>query len=229
MSAQPLAMVFLGAPGAGKGTYCKEITAHYGCPQVSTGDMFRLAVKEGTPVGAKAKSFMDQGALVPDDVVLDVVRNRIRHPDCREQGIIFDGFPRTLSQADALPGLLGAIGLKLDVVVNLVVERDVLVKRLTGRRMCRSCTRGNFNTYTLPPKKEGVCDYCGGELYQRDDDKLAVIENRLKVYDLQTQPLIEYYRTRGMLHDLPVSGDIKGMAATILGLIDKSLKARQGN
>jgi len=224
----PLVMVFLGAPGAGKGTYCKEITAHYGSPQVSTGDMFRSAVKEGHPVGIKAKSYMDQGALVPDEVVLEVVRDRIQHKDCREHGIILDGFPRTLAQADALPALLAGIGLKLNLVVNLVVEREILIKRLTGRRMCRSCTKGNFNIYTLPPKKEGVCDYCGGELYQRDDDKLAVIENRLKVYETQTQPLIEYYRSRGLLHDLPVSGDIKGMTEHIFGLIDENLKTGQG-
>jgi len=229
MSTQPLVMVFLGAPGAGKGTYCKEITAHYGCPQVSTGDMFRLAVKEGHPVGQLAKAYMDQGSLVPDAVVLEVVRERIQNEDCRKHGIILDGFPRTLSQADALPGLLKGIGLSLDLVVNLIVEREVLIKRLTGRRMCRSCTKGNFNVYTLPPKKEGVCDYCGGELYQREDDKLAVIENRLKVYETQTHPLIEYYRSRGSLHDLPVSGDIQGMVATILGLISGQLKARQAS
>ncbi|HTB22702.1 MAG TPA: adenylate kinase [bacterium] len=229
MTTPPLVMVFLGAPGAGKGTYCKEITAHYGCPQVSTGDMFRMAVKEGHPVGLMAKSYMDQGTLVPDAVVLDVVRERIEREDCRRNGIILDGFPRTLSQADALPALLKGIGLSLDLVVNLIVEREVLIKRLTGRRMCRSCTKGNFNVYTLPPKKEGVCDFCGGELYQREDDKLAVIENRLKVYETQTHPLIEYYRSRGSLHDLPVGGDIKGMVATILGLIDRALKARQAS
>jgi|SRR5665213_1464889 len=223
MSAQPLVMVFLGAPGAGKGTYCKEITVRYGSPQVSTGDMFRLAVKEGTQVGVKAKAFMDQGALVPDDVVLDVVRNRIAHPDCREHGIILDGFPRTLSQAEALPGLLKSIGLELSLVVNLQVQRELLIRRLTGRRMCRSCTQGNFNIFTLPPKKEGVCDFCGGELYQRDDDQLAVIENRLKVYETQTQPLIEYYRPRGKLHDLAVTGDIRSMADKILGLIDQHM------
>lgn len=226
---QPLVMVFLGAPGAGKGTYCKEITAHYGCPQVSTGDMFRLAVKEGHPIGAQAKGYMDKGQLVPDDVVLGVVRDRIQHQDCREHGIILDGFPRTLPQAEALPGLLKSIGMELDLVVNLLVPREVLVKRLTGRRMCRSCSKGNFNIYTLPPKREGVCDYCGGQLYQRDDDQLAVIENRLAVYEAQTEPLIGYYRERGLLKDVSVGGDIRGMVETILGLIAAGLKARPGS
>ena len=227
MNAQPLVMIFLGAPGAGKGTYCKEITARYGSPQVSTGDMFRMAVKESTPVGLQAKSYMDKGALVPDTVVLDVVKERIKRSDCKDHGIILDGFPRTIAQADALPAMLDSIGLHLCLVVNLQVGRDVLIKRLTGRRMCRGCTQGNFNIYTLPPKKEGVCDYCGGELYQRDDDKLDVIENRLKVYEDQTHPLIAYYRTKGKLQDLPVTGDIKDMANHILGLIDGHLKQHE--
>jgi len=220
----PLVMVFLGAPGAGKGTYCKEITVKFGSPQVSTGDMFRLAVKEGSQIGLTAKAFMDKGTLVPDDVVLGVVKDRIQHDDCREHGIILDGFPRTVAQADALPDMLDSIGLHLCLVVNLDVDRDMLIKRLTGRRMCRGCTQGNFNIYTLLPKKEGICDYCGGELYQRDDDKLDVIMNRLKVYDEQTQPLIAYYRNKGRLHDLPVEGDIAHMAGKINGLIAEHLK-----
>ena len=220
MSKQPIVMMLLGAPGAGKGTYGKEITAHYKSPQVSTGDMFRMAVKEGSDIGRSAKTFMDKGALVPDDVVLGVVKDRIKHKDCSENGIILDGFPRTVAQADALPKMLDTIGLHLCLVINLDVDRDVLIKRLTGRRMCRGCSQGNFNIYTLPPKKEGVCDYCGGELYQRDDDKLDVILNRLKVYDEQTQPLINYYKERGKLHNLPVQGEISDMVQKIFGLID---------
>jgi adenylate kinase len=223
MSVTPIVMMLLGAPGAGKGTYGKEITAKYKCPQVSTGDMFRLAVKEGSDIGKSAKTFMDTGALVPDDVVLGVVKERIKHPDCQDHGIILDGFPRTVSQADALPKMLDTIGLHLCLVVNLDVDREILLKRLTGRRMCRGCTQGNFNVHTLPPKKEGVCDYCGGELYQRDDDKTDVILNRLKVYDEQTQPLIQYYNERGKLHNLPVQGEIKDMVAKIHGLIDDHL------
>jgi adenylate kinase len=187
-----------------------------------------MAVKEGSKVGLHAKEFMDKGELVPDPVVLDVVKDRIQHPDCRDHGIIMDGFPRTISQADAMPAMLEGIGLHLCLVVNLDVPKDVLLKRLTGRRMCRGCSQGNFNVYTLPPKKEGVCDYCGGELYQRDDDKLEVIENRLAVYERQTQPLIEYYRSRGKLNDLPVAKDIKTMSANIMGLIEEHLKAHKG-
>ncbi len=223
MSVTPVVMMLLGAPGAGKGTYGKEITAKYKMPQVSTGDMFRLAVKEGSDIGKTAKTFMDKGALVPDDVVLGVVKERIKHSDCMDHGIILDGFPRTVAQADALPTMLDTINLHLCLVINLDVDRDILVKRLTGRRMCRGCSQGNFNIYTLPPKKEGVCDYCGGELYQRDDDKTEVILNRLKVYDEQTQPLIEYYKERGKLHNLPVQGEIKDMVAKIHGLIDDHL------
>lgn len=223
MSTQPLVMVLLGAPGSGKGTYGKEIIAKIGAPQVSTGDMFRLAVKEGTPVGMKAKGYMDKGQLVPDQVVIDVVRERIQMADCRENGIILDGFPRTLAQAEALGGLLDSINLHLCLVVNLEVPRETLLQRLTGRRMCRGCTQGNFNVYTLPPKKEGVCDYCGGELYQRDDDKIEVIEARLKVYAEQTEPLIKYYRPLGKVHDFPVQGSIAEMGTKIVKAVTDHL------
>lgn len=220
MSQKTLVMILLGAPGAGKGTYCKEITAKYGALQVSTGDIFRQAVKDGSPIGLNAKAYMDSGALVPDDVVVGVVKERIQKDDCKKHGFILDGFPRTISQADALPALLSSIGLELGPVIDLQVEREVLVHRLTGRRMCRSCSKGNFNVFTLPPKKEGVCDYCGGELYQREDDKLDVIENRLSVYESQTAPLIDYYRGKGMLTTLPVQGEIKDMLARIYELIE---------
>jgi adenylate kinase len=224
MSAQPLVMILLGAPGAGKGTYGKEITAKYSAPQVSTGDMFRAAVKEGTPVGREAKTYMDKGALVPDNVVLGIVKERILREDTKRDGIILDGFPRTLAQADALTGMLKEAGLDKVLVVNLDVERDMLIKRLTGRRMCRKCTQGNFNVFTLPSKKEGVCDYCGGELYQRDDDKLEVIENRLKVYEEQTKPLIQYYQDKGLLHNVKSDGEIGVMTKKVLGLVEEHLK-----
>jgi adenylate kinase len=229
MSTVPMVIVMLGAPGSGKGTYGKEITAKFGSPQVSTGDMFRMAVKEGSKIGTLAKTYMDKGALVPDEVVLGIVKDRIQHPDCKDNGIILDGFPRTIAQADALPKMLETIGLHVCLVVNLDVDRELLIKRLTGRRMCRSCTQGNFNIHTLPPKKEGVCDYCGGELYQRDDDKLDVILNRLKVYDDQTQPLIQYYRSSGKLHDLPVQGSIGDMTGKINGLIVGHLQDHEKN
>jgi adenylate kinase len=190
--------------------------------------MFRRAVKDGTEIGKTAKTFMDKGALVPDEVVLGVVKERFKRADCAEHGIILDGFPRTVAQADALPKMLDSIDLHLCLVINLDVDREVLIKRLTGRRMCRGCAKGNFNVYTLPPKKEGVCDYCGGELYQRDDDKLDVILNRLKVYDEQTQPLIDYYRERGKLHNLPVEGEISDMVGKIYALIDGHMSQHTG-
>jgi adenylate kinase len=220
MSTDPLVMILLGAPGAGKGTYCKELIAKYGTPQISTGDMFRAALKEGHQVGLDAKEYMDKGLLVPDAVVIEVVRERIQADDCKN-GFILDGFPRTVGQADALVGLLAERNLRLALVVNLDVERKIILQRLTGRRMCRSCKQGNFNIYTMPSKKEGVCDFCGGELYQRDDDKEAVILNRLKVYEEQTQPLIDYYRQRGMLESLPFEGEIADMLQKLFRLIDQ--------
>ena len=214
-----LVLILLGAPGAGKGTYCKELKARYSTPQISTGDMFRAAVKEGTSLGLNAKTYMDRGALVPDDVVVGLVRQRIKEADCAK-GLILDGFPRTIAQAEALVGILQEAGKPLRVVVDLQVDREVLIHRLSGRRMCRGCDKGNFNVYTLPPKKDGACDYCCGELYQREDDQEAVILNRLKVYSEQTQPLIDYYGKRGQLVTVPFQGDVASMTAKINDIID---------
>jgi adenylate kinase len=225
MSVDPLVMILLGAPGAGKGTYCKELIAKYHTPQISTGDMFRAAVAAGHEVGLRAKAYMDAGQLVPDEVVIQEVRERIAEDDCKE-GFILDGFPRTVVQADALVSLLAERNLHLAVVVSLDVERKVILQRLTGRRMCRSCKQGNFNIYTMPSKKEGICDYCGGELYQRDDDQEAVILNRLKVYEEQTQPLIDYYRQMGMLVSLPFEGDVASMTAKLFHLVDQRVAKR---
>jgi adenylate kinase len=225
MSADPLVMILLGAPGAGKGTYCKELIARYGVVQISTGDMFRAAVKEGSELGKNVKALLDSGRLVADEPVVNLVRGRIAQPDCAN-GFILDGFPRTLPQADALVGLLLERGLKLRVVVSLDVAREVIIQRLAGRRLCRGCKEGNFNVYTMPPKKEGICDYCGGELYQRDDDKEAVVLNRLAVYEQQTQPLIDYYSSRGVLESLPFQGDVKEMTQKLFSLIDaRALKS----
>jgi adenylate kinase len=225
MSVDPLVMILLGAPGAGKGTYCKELIAKYRTPQISTGDMFRAALAAGHEVGLKAKAYMDAGQLVPDEVVIQEVRERIAEDDCKA-GFILDGFPRTVVQADALVGLLAERNLHLAVVVSLDVERKVILQRLTGRRMCRSCKQGNFNIYTMPSKKEGICDYCGGELYQRDDDQEAVILNRLKVYEEQTQPLIDYYRQKGMLVSLPFEGDVASMTTKLFQLVDQRAAKR---
>ncbi len=225
MNSENVVLILLGAPGAGKGTYCKELIAKYSVPQISTGDMFRSALKEGHEVGLRAKAYMEAGHLVPDDVVINVVRERIAEADCKA-GFILDGFPRTVAQADALVGLLAERSLSLTVVVSLDVERKVILQRLTGRRMCRSCKQGNFNIYTMPSKKEGLCDFCGGELYQRADDSEAVILNRLKVYEDQTQPLIDYYRQRGMLESLPFEGDVESMTSKLFRLVDKRVAKR---
>ncbi len=213
-------IILMGAPGAGKGTYCKELKGRYGTPQISTGDMFRAAVREGSDIGMLARGYMDRGELVPDAVVVGIVWDRIRHADCKG-GFILDGFPRTIDQADALVGLLYGVGQQLTVALNLEVPKDVLIKRLTGRRMCRNCDKGNFNVFTLKPKVEGVCDYCGGELYQRDDDKEAVILNRLAVYESQTSPLIDYYAKRGQLEGVALDGEIPQMVGKICGIIDR--------
>jgi len=193
-------IILIGPPGAGKGTQAKRMIDRLGVPQISTGDMFRAAVKEGTPMGLKAKEYMDKGALVPDEVVIGVVKERFGKPDCAK-GFILDGFPRTLEQAKALDGLLKGMGKSLDHVVVIEVPDDYLVKRLTGRRTCRGCNYMHHVEFD-PPKKEGVCDKCGGELYQRDDDQEATIRSRLKTYHDQTSPLIDYYSKQGVVRTI---------------------------
>lgn len=190
-------LILLGPPGAGKGTQAKMLMDNFGIPQISTGDILRAAVKEGTPMGVKAKAFMDAGQLVPDEVVVGIVRERLQKNDC-EKGFILDGFPRTVPQADALREALSALGRTLDSVVSLDVDVEALVERLTGRRVCRSCGRG-FHVKFDSPRIAGRCDFCGGELQQRDDDQEATIRQRLDVYVAQTSPLVEYYRKSGLL------------------------------
>jgi adenylate kinase len=219
MDAKPLVLIMLGAPGAGKGTYCKFLIERFKTPQISTGDMFRAAVKARTPLGVEAKKYMDQGTLVPDAVTIGLVKERVSQADCKP-GFILDGFPRTVPQAEALDGVLKSLGLELKSVVNLIVDKDILFKRLTGRRMCRKCSQGNFNIFTLPPKKDGVCDYCGGELYQRDDDKEDVINKRLQVYENQTAPLVDYYQKKGKLIAMPSNGKIEEMTGKIIRAIE---------
>lgn len=195
-------LILLGPPGAGKGTQAKMLTERFGIPQISTGDILRAAVKEGTPMGVKAKSFMDAGALVPDEVVIGIVRERLQKDDCG-QGFILDGFPRTVAQADALKDALKELGRDLDAVVSLEVDSEALVERLTGRRTCRQCGKG-YHVKFDPPAVADRCDVCGGELYQRDDDQEATIRNRLDVYNRQTAPLVTYYRQAGLL--VPIDG-----------------------
>jgi len=200
-------LILLGPPGAGKGTQAKRLTADLGIPQISTGDMLREAVREGSPMGLKAKSYMDAGALVPDEVVVGIVEERIQQPDCA-RGFMLDGFPRTTAQADALATMLDNKGLKLDHVVCIEADKEELVKRLSGRRTCRQCM-APYHVLFNPPKKEGVCDKCGGELYQRDDDKEEAIRARLVTYESQTAPLIAYYEERGLLRRVNGLGTVE--------------------
>lgn len=211
-------LVLLGAPGAGKGTQAKKLIDKYGIPQISTGDILRQAVAEGTPLGKEAKSYMDKGELVPDKVVLGLVEERLKQDDCKK-GYILDGFPRNTAQAEALDIILGDISMPLTAAISVDVPKEDLMKRLTGRRTCRNCGQ-MYNVYFSPPKKEGACDKCGGELYQRDDDKEETIRRRLDVYEAQTAPLIDYYGKKGILHAVQGTGsidDIFGKMCAVLG------------
>lgn len=190
-------LILLGPPGAGKGTQAKLLTEGLGVPQVSTGDILRQAVANGTDLGREAKSFMDRGALVPDQVVIGIIEERLRRSDC-ERGYILDGFPRTLPQAEALSRALASLGASMDRVLSVEVPEEDLVRRLTGRRVCRGCGY-MYHVETSPPRKAGVCDKCGDALYQRDDDKEETIRHRLRVYREQTQPLVAYYERLGLL------------------------------
>jgi len=190
-------LVLLGAPGAGKGTQAKKIIEKYPMPQISTGDLLRAAVAAGTALGKEAKAVMDKGELVPDSVVLGMVEERLKQDDCKN-GYILDGFPRNTKQAEALDAMLGKLNMALTAALSVDVALDLLMKRLTGRRTCKACGQ-MFNVYFNPPKKEGACDKCGGELFQRDDDREETIKKRLDVYSAQTAPLIDYYGKKGIL------------------------------
>lgn len=211
-------VILLGPPGAGKGTQAKRLVAKYGIPQISTGDMLRAALKEGTPLGLEAKKYMDAGALVPDSVVVGLVKERIQKPDCAG-GYMLDGFPRNVSQAEVLDGMLVELGQKIDHVVCIEVPNEELLVRLTGRLTCRSCG-GGFHLKFDPPQKPGACDKCGGELYQRDDDNEATVSSRLKTYADSTEPLINYYANQGKLRRIDGVGsmdEIFGRVTAILG------------
>ncbi len=207
-------IILLGPPGAGKGTQAKRLIDKYGIPQISTGDMLRAALKEGTPLGLEAKKYMDAGTLVPDSVVIGLVKERIQKPDCAK-GYMLDGFPRNVSQAEALDKMLGELGMKIDHVVSIEVPNSELLGRLTGRRTCRSCGAG-FHVMFDPPKKEGVCDKCNGELYQRDDDNEKTVSSRLKVYDDQTKPLIDYYVKQSKIRSVDGVGDMQDIFSRIV-------------
>lgn len=206
-------LILMGPPGAGKGTQAEKLIDLYQIPHISTGDMFRKAQKEGTELGLQAKSYMDQGQLVPDEVTIGIVRERLAEDDCKN-GFLLDGFPRTVHQADALDGILTDLGMSLDAVVDIQVDKDFLVERLTGRRVCKACG-ATYHVSFNAPKVEGVCDKCGGELYQRNDDKIETVSNRLDVYAAQTAPLIEYYQSKGMIKSIDGSKSVEEVLADI--------------
>jgi adenylate kinase len=210
-------LILLGPPGVGKGTQAKRLTEEHRVPQISTGDMLRAAIKAGTRLGMEAKGFMDRGALVPDSVVLGLVDERIQASDA-QQGFMLDGFPRTVGQADALGAMLQKQGKSIDHVVCLTASNDELVRRLSGRRTCNKCS-APFHVAFKPPKKQGVCDACGGELYQRDDDKEEAIRARLVTYDTQTKPLIDYYKAKGLLRPVDGLGSMEEVYTRIQGAI----------
>jgi adenylate kinase len=206
-------VAFLGPPGAGKGTQARELAREWGVPHMATGDMLREAVAARTPVGVEAKRYMDSGALVPDDVIIGLMRERLAQPDAAG-GFLLDGFPRTIAQADSLERLLKDLSHRLDALIYFDVSLPELMRRLTGRRVCRACGH-SFHLVSSPPKREGVCDVCGGELYQRIDDSDATVRNRLEVYERQTAPLLEHYGHRGILAHVPGEGPIEEIRARI--------------
>ena len=209
-------IIMLGAPGAGKGTQAKKIAEKCGIPHISTGDIFRANIKNGTELGKKAKTYMDQGLLVPDELVCDVV-DRIQQDDCKK-GYILDGFPRTIPQAESLDKALQAIGEKMDYAIDVEVPDENIVKRMGGRRACVGCG-ATYHLVYAPTKKEGICDVCGGELILRDDDKPETVQKRLGVYHEQTQPLIDYYKNQGILREVDGSVDMEDVFKEILNIL----------
>lgn len=208
-------IIFLGAPGVGKGTYTSRVKEKYGIPHISTGDIFRENIKNNTSLGKEAKSYMDAGKLVPDEVTINMVKERFKQPDAKK-GYILDGFPRTIPQAEALSSFS-----KVDVVINFVAKDSTIIQRLSGRRICRKC-QAIFHVKNIPPKVEGICDKCGGEIYQREDDKPEAIKHRLKVYSDQTSPLIDYYKKKNLLHVIDAnSNEVESIIKNLVVILDK--------
>ena len=210
-------LIMLGAPGAGKGTQAKKIAEKYTIPHISTGDIFRANIKNGTELGKKAKTFMDQGLLVPDELVVDLVVDRVNQEDCKN-GYVLDGFPRTIPQAEALDRALAAMGQKIDYAIDVEVPDENIVKRMGGRRACVGCG-ATYHLVYAPTKTEGICDVCGKELILRDDDKPETVQKRLNVYHEQTQPLIDYYTKAGILKTVDGTVDINDVFAAIVEIL----------
>ncbi len=215
-------IILLGEPGAGKGTYSSELVKKFCIPQISTGDMLRASVKAGTPLGRQAQEFMKKGELVPDSVVIELIRERIKEGDAAK-GFILDGFPRTLPQAQSLDKMLLSMDISLSAVIKIEVGKAILLKRLTGRRVCKGCG-ATYNVDTMKPKKEGVCDKCGKELVQRPDDMPQTIENRLAVYQKDTAPLIEFYEKKGLLRPVQCEGEYKDVLGRLFAALEKVAK-----
>lgn len=211
-------IIMLGAPGAGKGTQAKMLADKYGIPHISTGDIFRANIKNGTELGTKAKEYMDKGLLVPDELTCDLVVDRIKQEDC-EKGYILDGFPRTIPQAECLDNALESMNDKIDYAVNVDVPDENIIKRMSGRRACVGCGATYHIVYN-PTKEEGICDRCGKELILRDDDKPETVENRLKVYHEQTQPLIDYYNNKGALQEVDGTKDMQEVFDAIVTVLE---------
>ncbi|MCI6915408.1 MAG: adenylate kinase [Lachnospiraceae bacterium] len=212
-------IIMLGAPGAGKGTQADMITKKYNVPHISTGDIFRANIKNGTELGKKAKGYMDQGLLVPDSLVVDLVIDRIHQDDCKE-GYVLDGFPRTIPQAEALDAALAAENEEIDAAIDVEVPDDNIVNRMSGRRACLKCGATYHIVYNAP-KTEGVCDNCGSELVQREDDKPETVLNRLSVYHKETQPLIDYYNQKGKVAEIDGTQDLNAVFADIEKVLNK--------
>ena len=199
-------LIIMGPPGAGKGTQAALIKEEFKLTHISTGDMFRAAIKNSTPLGIEAKKYIDQGNLVPDSVTIGLVKERLQEDDCKE-GFMLDGFPRTIAQAEALDEILKELDMKLDAVLNIAVDSEVLVDRIVGRRVCKQCGAG-YHVTNLKPKKEGICDVCGSELTQRKDDTKETVVTRLEVYTNQTKPLLDYYEKQGLIKEVNGLGEI---------------------
>ncbi len=210
-------IMLFGAPGAGKGTQAKYIIEKYGIPQISTGDILRAAVKEGTPMGLEAKACMEAGKLVSDEIIIGIIKDRLAKEDCKK-GFILDGFPRTIAQAEALEVLMKEMGIKLDKVISLNVPDELIVGRVVGRRVCKECG-GSFHVEFNPSKVEGVCDFCGGELIQRKDDSAETVGKRLQEYHTQTAPLFDFYMSRGILADIDGTKEIDEITKEIFNIL----------
>ncbi len=211
-------IVILGAPGVGKGTYTSVLIKKIGLVHISTGDIFREQVKKGTSLGTKARQFMDAGKLVPDEITIGMIKERLAQDDLHN-GFILDGFPRTVPQAEALASMTD-----IDAVLNIVADRDIIIQRLSGRRLCRKCGH-IFHVQNIPPKVEGICDYCGSELYQRDDDKPEAITKRLQEYEEKTAPLIVYYTQKGLLREVTANEDFKTHGDKIIRKLMKAIES----